>query len=508
MPPAKAAWPLIFCYPGFMLKNFLHTTILILLGQVAIAQQFMGFMPNGYTAIQQMPYNPAWVNHAKTGTEFNIVGFSFFAGNNAYNITKDVLFKPGGDTNLILGRDYAKTHTSKNRRGWANVDVLGPAASFVHKKYQVGIYTRFRTLMNAGNLTDYQFSVYTDTAHPDYFRHTMNFKKAGATAHAFGEVGITLGKVLKDDEFFIWRGGVTLKYLMGWAAFNLNANDLTYNRYDDSMIYAKGDLTGMYTYNVNPSNIDIAQRAGKGGLGIDVGLQYEYHPDGNPNRSTPYQYSIAASITDIGSVSYVGDKGSATYDVHSDPMVFNDLKLLDRDQKEFSYYTQRMVDDTAMSAKQKYEKFRIGLPTAFRLNADYYLGQKIYVSLNTVLNLKGHGKKVYRAGYVSYINLTPRFDVGNIKLGLPITFIKYKTFGMGAIVYLGPFYFGSTTLLSSALVGNNIANVDFYTGLTYKVTHNHRERRYRYDNGYDGRSFWQRLVPRFLRGDNSIYCPR
>jgi hypothetical protein len=484
-----------------MLKNFLHTAILVLLAQIATAQQFIGLSPNGYTSIQQVPYNPAWVNTAKNGVEINIVGFSVLAGNNAYSITKHSLFHPEADTNMELGKDYFKVKTSKNRRLWTNADVLGPAVSFkLNKDYQVGIYTRFRTIVNAGNLTDYQFAVFTDTANPDYFRHAMDFKNVGATAHAFGEIGISLGKMLMDDEYYKLRVGANIKYLLGWAAFNVNANGLSYQRAGDSLIYAKGDLTGMYTYNVNPSSTDLAQRAGKGGLGLDIGVQYEFHLEGDPNRKTPYKWSVAASITDIGSVPYVADKGSATYTVNTDSMLLSNLNLLDADQKELGFYAQRMINDTALFSQQKYDKFRIGLPTALRLNADWYLGENLYVSLNTLLSLKGHGKKIYRAGYVSYLNFTPRFDLGNFKFGLPITLIRYKTFTMGATFNLGPLYFGSTTLVSSMMVGDNISNVDFYAGLTYKITHRTRTHLREYDNGYGGDgSFLSRFIPGFLK---------
>ena len=118
----------------------------------------------------------------------------------------------------------------------------------IRDRYQVGIYTRARAIVNAGNISTEQLKVYTDENNPEYYNHTLSFKKVGASAHAFGEVGITLGKMLREDEYYKLSAGVTLKYLIGYAAVNAFAGDLTYLRVGDTASYAKGDITALYTY--------------------------------------------------------------------------------------------------------------------------------------------------------------------------------------------------------------------------------------------------------------------
>jgi hypothetical protein len=482
----------------------------------AVAQQFIGLTTHEYTSVQQIPLNPSWVTKARFGTEVNLVSANVFVTNNAYQASGQVMFNAGKKGYEITeGRDYSKIESKRNKKVWANVDILGPAASFKYDNdVQLGVYTRFRAIAAGGNITPYQFSVYTDDKHPDYFNHTMDFKKTGAVAHAFGEIGFTYGKMIRNDYYYKVGIGVTVKYLMGYIGINGYMGEMTYQRHNDSINYARGDATVLYTFNLNPdAGSSAGTRAGRGSLGLDIGYHYEYYPDIDPNKKSDYKLSFAASITDIGSVSYVGDAGSASYDVRASKEKINEYQILDVDNKQYRNYLARLSADTIIKLTDSATKFRIGLPTAFRANLDYNVGSRVFVSINTLINLKGNNGEVYRPGYTSYINITPRYDLKHIKFGLPFTFMRYSTMTLGAIFYAGPLYFGSNTLLS-ALTGQKIRTIDFYTGLTFKFVKNRKEHLIEFDNGYDdpdrGLKSLKKILPRFLRGGDTYEkakCP-
>ena len=115
--------------------------------------------------------------------------------------------------------------------------------------------------------------------------------------------------------------------------------------------------------------------------------------------------------------------------------------------------------------------------------------------------MKGSNSSVFRPGYVGYLNVTPRIDLKFFKFGIPITMMRYRSLNMGAVMYLGPLFLGSNTLIS-AVAGQNISNIDVYSGLAFKITKREKVVRSRtYDNGYsDPNSGLRRFVPRFLRG--------
>lgn len=488
----------------------------MLLVHQATAQQFIGLTTHEYTSVQQIPFNPSWVNKARLGTEVNIFAANVLVTNNAYQGNNSFIFNAGKKGYEVKeGKDYSKIDNKRNKKFWANVDILGPSASFKYDQdINLGVYTRFRMVAAGGNLTPYQFAVYSNDKHPDFFNHTMDLKNVGAVAHAFSELGFTAGKMIRNDYYYKIGIGVTVKYIMGYTAINAYMDELNYQRKGDSILYAKGDATLLYTFNVNPdATSKLGTRAGKGSLGLDIGYHYEYYPDLDPNKKADYKLSFAASITDIGGVSYVGDAGSAAYDVHGNKDKINEFRIQGVDNKEYRNFLTRLASDSILTLKDSGTKFRIGLPTAFRANLDYNLGSHMFVGVNTLINLKGNNGEVYRPGYASYLNITPRYDLKHFKFALPFTFMRYSSMSLGAIFYTGPLYFGSNTLLS-ALTGQNVRSVDFYAGLTFKFVKNRKEHLSEFDNGYDdpnsGLKSLKKYLPRFLRGNDTYEkakCP-
>ncbi len=452
-----------------------YIVLLVLLISVkSFGQQFIGLMAKDYSAIQFVPNNPAWVNSASDGTEINIFGANITAGTNAYLLKRDWLFG-GSYSGAQQNVDYYKNLAEYKKHIWGNIDILGPAVSFNYKeKHNIGIYTRFREIVRAGNLTNTEFRLfgYMDAA---YYNVPLNFDKAGISTHSFAEVGITYGRELRNDYYHILRGGVTVKYLMGFAAGSVYTKGTTYVQSNkDSIAGLHGDINGVFSYNTNPidgadNKFDptaLLQRAGRGSLGLDIGFQYEYHENGDPNINTPYLYSIAASITDIGGITYIADTGSGSYSFTVTKEKIEAFNVQKGEQ--WAQYVNRLIDDTLLVRKDEPKKFRMGLPTAFRLNADYNATKKLNFSVNLLLNLRGNGGEIYRPAYVNYINLTPTYGTRKFKVGMPLTFIGYQTATLGTIFQSGPLYIGSNTLLSSAL-SSNFKNLDFYMGLMLKL---------------------------------------
>lgn len=478
----------------------------VFLSLTANAQQFIGMSPLNYSAVHLLPANPAWVNNARTAPEVNLFAGNVLAGNNAYFVNASILSTlNGGDAKE--DRDFGRLDGKRNVKAWANADVMGPAVSFTYKKqYQFGVYTRFRSIVNGGNVTKPNFDIVSNDKHPQFFNHTLTYENVGAVAHAFGEFGISAGKMLRDDDYIKIGVGANIKYLVGYAAINAYSNSITYQRLSDSLIFARGDATLLYTYNTSPGSMDPATRAGRGGLGLDIGFFYEFYGNMDPNITVPYKFSIAASITDIGSVGYVGDAGSGKYNITGTRAAINTVELQDNDKDEFYSFLGRLSEIGYVRQTENAEKFRIGLPTAFRLNTDWNAGSKIYVSVNTLLNLKGNNGEVYNPGYASYLNITPRIDLKALKFGLPITFVKYRTMNLGAILYMGPLFIGSSSILTAA-TGQNVQNFDVYAGLGWKFFKSNKVRMREYDNGTNPEGI-RRFIPRFLRGNGrGVDCP-
>jgi hypothetical protein len=471
-----------------MLNKFLSLALLLILTAKADAQQFIGNSLSEYSAIQMMPYNPAWVCNAWNGNEILVMGGSALAGTNAFYFDRGWVLR-GFNGQAFEGPDYKRDRRKNVKQIWANAEVLGPAMSFtVKNEHYVGFYTRYRQIVRGGNLSSSEIELlggsYVDN--PLLYEHPITIKNAGFSAHTFGEVGVTYGKILRNDDYHFLKAGASLKYLIGFSAASISTNSFTYERYNkDSIAQMDGDLTAVYTYNLNPlidkdASNDFSSwtdRAGKGGLGIDLGVQYQYHPDGNPNERTNYLFSFAASLTDIGSVKYIADTGSASYEVKAGK---RKVQSIYRDSTEdVGWYFVRQVEDSALYVNEDYQKFRMGLPTALRVNFDWNVMPKFNMAVNVLLNMRG--SSLDNPSYVSYFNLTPTYSIKpHLTVGMPLTFIGRQTVCLGTIVRAGPLFVGSNTLFSSIIMAKDwIRNIDAYFGLSFKIPKADNYYRYR-----------------------------
>jgi len=468
-----------------MLRRYLDTLILVLCGYSATAQQFIGNSLSTYTAIHNVPYNPAWVANAETeGAAAHLFSISALAGTNAFKFNKKWLL--GGTPGKgVEKQDYVKDLNLGRKYMWGNVDVLGPAAYFNLKnkygikQHNIGIYTRYREIIRGGNIESSELKLIGDADNKLFNNQLFHYKNAGFTFQSFAEIGFTYGQVLRNDEFSILKAGATIKYIMGFSAGTLYLKNLTYDqRSSDSIRSIQGNFTTAYTYNVNPYldnsfGNDISawfNRAGKGSLGLDIGVQYEYHPYGSINEKTSYLFSVAASITDIGAVAYVADTGSGSYTASISDQKMSSLNRLP--YEDVGFYFVRLTKDTFLTRTSELRKFHVGLPTAFRLNGDYNLTDEFNVAVNIMLNLKGSNSTVYNPGYVSYFNISPSYGNNKFRVGLPFTYMGYKTTMLGTTVRCGPLYVGSASFISSILMPRfQIRNLAFYAGLSMTIPH-------------------------------------
>jgi len=425
-----------------------------------------------------MPYNPAWVCHSDGGTEFQLFSVSGLAGTNAYTLSKGWLTRTvtGQHTATpVEDQDYVKDPLKGYKKYiWGNADVLGPAVSFrLRPNIFIGLYTRARQLANGGNLTRDALSFIGDQQHVS-FGQQVRLSKAGFTLHAFTEAGITYGAILKDNGYHRWHAGVTVKYLTGLAAASVYANDVDMQlEHLDSTARFKGDLSvkyseslGRFTGKETSSKLSSWLDGGqKHSLGLDMGIQYEYHPDYSPNYETPYLFSFAASVTDIGGIWYRADTGSAMYELEPGNSV--DLQYRSGGQPGTSGGGAGPVNtDTLVKKKENGGAFRVGMPTAFRFNADLQLGDGFALAANILINLQSTRRGIYNPGYANTFCLTPRYERKKWMIGIPFCFVRHQQMTVGAVIRTGPVFIGSASVITCA-ISNHVNTLDGYAGVSF-----------------------------------------
>ncbi|PZF71356.1 hypothetical protein [Taibaiella soli] len=455
---------------------------LLFLSRHTDAQQFIGVSANDYTGIQQMPYNPAYVTAAETGTEVNVFSVSALVGSDAYRFEKKWIYGHFDGTRsgkAIEGADYFKENDNGKKNAWGNIDVLGPAVSFkIAPNIYGGVYTRMRELSSAGNLDNNVFQFLGDPVNVKY-NVPFTAGNAGFLLHTWGEAGFAFGAMLYNDDYHKLQAGVTVKYIAGFNSGSLytKSTDIVKNT-ADSFKKLSGDMTVLYTSDINNyMDNDIGNdlsswfsRNGHGSLALDIGMRYTCYSDYNPNKALPYLYSCAVSFNDIGSILYRADSGSGTYHVD-----LNKLQTYHMQREEFEpipEYLKRMVKDSVLEKSSNASSFRVGLPTTFRLNFDINTGGYFYIQSDLTLNLRGSKNDVYKPAYLSQFTITPRFEMKHLMIGMPITYLSLNTMNIGTVLRVGPMFIGSATLISNAL-RRDLKNLDGYAGLTVKLRSGH-----------------------------------
>jgi len=128
----------------------------------------------------------------------------------------------------------------------------------------------------------------------------------------------------------------------------------------------------------------------------------------------------------------------------------------------------RLAEDTSMMRrKDSITSFRVGLPAAFRLNADVNLGNGFYWATDILLNLKGSKNGIYKPGYTSALTFTPRYERKWLMIALPFTLYNTRQVTAGVALRVGPLFAGSSSLISCA-VSKHINTLDGYAGISFK----------------------------------------
>ncbi len=442
--------------PKSRFVRILPLLVPVALGLQASAQSFTG-VPGAANGLLRITQNPALVNTATTGAEFQVLSFGLLAGTNAASFP-------------IGSGDIRREPGHKDRHVWFNADILGPAASFsVQNKHQFGIYTRSRVIVRGGgvpapvaSLVDPAVSRLADTF--------ISVKDAGVAAHAFGEIGFTYGRVLLDDYYRRFTVGATVKYVMGFMA--ASASVPTGSLAQDTagqITRAQGDIAVAFTSQGGAlfagDNGNLFSPGGKT-VALDLGMTYEYHPNGSPNEETPYLYRVSASLTDLGAITYKADTGSGQYAVTVRRSDTESPKKEDGDR--LPGYVDKLIADSLVMRRSALQDFRMALPTALRLNGDVSLGGPVWLSADILLNLRRAAGTLYTASYVSQLYLTPRLELGRFSIGIPFGYVGYQTVTAGVVLRAGPLVIGSASALSAALA-QRVRTADAYLGLAFKL---------------------------------------
>lgn len=448
-----------------MKKNVLQWCFLMVT-VVTSAQSYIGFLSDNYSGVHGAISNPANIVDSRFRTDINLVGLSALTGNDYYSISFDDL-----DTDADFGDD-SRRNPSDNNNIFGNVDVLGPSFMFnLNAKSSLALTTRARLFYNINEIngTTYE-NIVEDFDESDDF--TVNEGDFYLTAMTWAEVGLTYGRVLMDKQQHFLKGGVTLKYLQGFANAYASGTDVTIDfdadgAQDTGTIETQG--TVLYGTNSDDELDDFNIADNATGFGADLGLIYEWRPDyeeyqqKNKDGETvwdksanKYKLKFGLSLTDLGSINFK-DGSQTTYNING--------SITEQEYED--------ADNIEAALDEFYEGVEEGaaeksvLPTALHVNGDWNINQMFYLNLNADLAMTSSTKSNVNR-ITNIVSLTPRFERKWFTFQVPLSLVQYTGFQAGAGFRAGPLYLGSGSLIS-ALVSDEVQAIDIYAGLKIPV---------------------------------------
>jgi hypothetical protein len=275
------------------------------------------------------------------------------------------------------------------------------------------------------------------------------------TVHAWGEIGLTYGRIIFEDESHRLKLGTSLKYLAG-AGGVFTSSPLLSANFNSSLetITTGGTLDYGYTSEFDTEDINFSDVTT--GFGADFGIVYEMLPK-NENMedslylSKPYKFRFGLSVLDLGSINYQGTT-EFNYDMNETVGVSEFEESDIGDVLEDNYEGTELEGSNTM-----------GLPTSLQVFADYHFKKSFFLSFSGSYSLRSESTfKVNNT--INTISITPRIETKLFSIYSPVSLRQYQSgimWGFG--LRLGPLTVGSGSALSN-LLSSSSKSTDVYLG--------------------------------------------
>ncbi|KQS33417.1 DUF5723 family protein [Dyadobacter sp. Leaf189] len=466
------------------------------------AQHLPGVAMGNYAGTNALYHNPAFVADSRYAIHVNLVGTQFYTGNN--HVKYDAPFSflslmtnsvPDQYRNergvLMFPRSYLKEKLNGNYKYLnAGGDTRLPSVMFnlLKGKMGVGISTRARYILNTTQLTEPLARLISKTAQMKELQGST-FENQSGQLHfnALGEIALTLGGIVVDNETEFLKVGFTVKRLIGLYNAHAIIDNSTYNILPDEayenrrqyinvqQINVKYAITRDEGFqNIKPSPAWLLGGAPPGsGWGFDIGAVYEYRPDINKYSYTErgerkrdasknkYLYRVAVSLTDIGRVHFKNPAYLLQQETHTrdKEFRFNSFQKLQGSEGLFNAINSSLDGGPTMAPN-----FKSVLPMAFQASVDYHVQSKIYVSGLWVQNLISQGAFGMKAE--SFLAVTPRIEHKWYELSVPVSLMnRYRSPAIGLAGRAGPLWIGTDHLTGLLNIGNPKA-FNLYFGIS------------------------------------------
>jgi hypothetical protein len=474
---------------------------------VSWAQHLPGVAMGNYSGINSLYHNPAFVADNRYSVQINVVGTQFYTANNHVKydapysflglLTNSVSDEYRNSRGVVMfPRSYLKEKLNGNDKFInAGGDTRLPSIMFqlFNGRAGVGISSRVRYILNTTGLTEPLATLISKTTRYENIQGTTYDNQSGQLHfNGTGEIALTLGGVVIDNETDFLKAGVTVKRMLGLYNAHAVVKNSSFTvlpdpdpKYDNLVVpmqyISVNQLNAQYGMtrdegfqNIRPTPAWLLGGAPPGsGWGFDLGAVYEYRPDVNKYTYTEkgvrkrdgtknkYLYRIAVSLTDIGRVHFKNPAYLMQQDVQvqNKKFLYDDFQKMGGSEGVFTAINESLEVNGSLAPN-----FKSVLPMAFQASVDYNVQPNVYVSGLWVQNLISHNAFGMKAE--SVIAVTPRYEHKWYEISVPLTLMnRYRTPSIGLAGRVGPLWIGTDHLTGLLNIGNPRA-FNLYFGLS------------------------------------------
>jgi len=407
--------------------NLKATLLSPLFSMCLVAQEKQGISTSNYLSTSSIFLNPSSSVDSKTYTQLNLIGAEAF-------VMSNIAYLPGFSVyGHQKNESYIKNVTLRSMKMpkflYANATLEGPAFVMSKRNYGAGFFMRARSVVNGNIASSQAMNALISQSAEGPIETNVNLKNTKLSAMTWMEYGANLGMIVKRDRNNLWSVGMNLRYLSGINLMYANLTQLK-GSYNDSMINVQA-LDGKLRFT------DFALNSGSG-LGADFGVTYKkmlgdvksYYPNSvRCNCKTlDYKYKVGVTLRDLGFIRF--KKGTSSANVNASGNYYTD-----RNDTSYKSALQSVLNTTYSS-----KPIVATLPSALVAQLDWNFENNFYVNATLIKNLIP--KSLTGAQSANLLAITPRYEIQQFTVAMPITFqqylypqlgfaLRYRTFALG-----------------------------------------------------------------------------
>ena len=472
---------------------------LIIIGLIAFcskkifSQDYFSYGGGNFSGLNQVLSNPASAADNRLKLDVILTGIDLTFNNSWFNFKREALKYNGGFPEtwknstpnvpdnvfknfVVLDKASERALILENR-------ILLPSVMYqIDSKNALAFTWSIRQIANLDGISSQLAYLFEKELDLNVTQNNLiQTRNLSAVQMAWAEYGLTYARVLKDKHQHFLKAGITPKLLQGLESGYLVVRNLDfYLSSKDTSSYFNMDFSFAHSDNFN-SPLPLAESykfVAKPGLGLDLGIIYEWRPDHQAFKYKPdgkhyrwrkdlnkYKVKFGAAIVDIGKIKF--DKQGANYDLNIAVRRDNVTKFVTA--PDYAHFDSLIRAD--FSNQNQASSYSILLPTALNTQLDYSLNRFFYLNLSA--HLTGfHKSNLYKVHNYSSVCFAPRLEHYWFDVSVPFTFNTLSTrrsqyIMTGLNLRIGPLCIGTNNL--GPVFKGDVSNLNFYAILKVSI---------------------------------------